>query len=187
MFCAPLTQSLQLEGGRAMLDTDAAYFAGILDGEGCISFRRQGRSFGLQLIVAQKDPAITTWLSERIGGHVDVVVKHQWKQPRTYYRWTMGGKAHIEPALRAAFPYLTLKKLRASYALEFLTTIIDGGKSWHAPWKPIRGAVPKTGRPHAISPELMAIRLSIIKKAAPHLLSSDLVEDGPDSSEGFSH
>ena len=144
-----------------LTEAQAAYFAGIMDGEGCLSVRKQGRSYGVQIIVVQKDPIILHWIQEHIGGHVDPVHRHAYGKDRTYWRWTLGGKQSIVPLLEAIIPYLTLKKERATLCLALANTMLDGGKGWTVSEKLPRG---KAGRPASLPENIILLRQSLVQQ-----------------------
>jgi hypothetical protein len=164
-----------------MTETEAAYIAGIVDGEGCLSVRKQGRSFGVSIIVVQKDPVIPHWLVPRCGGHVDLVTRKSWGAVRTYFRWTLGGKDKIVPLLTGILPYLIMKRERARLCLELVQTMLDGGKGWTANGNVIRG---KPGRPLSLPDEIVRLRASLVEQLH-HLSSPNLAGGHPLSQEGF--
>ena len=98
--------------------SDLAYFAGIIDGEGCISIScNKGRAAILKLIVVTVDFVLASWIMERFhpkiyerqtraknGGH------------KLYYINWQNGKAEV--VLRKVLKFLVIKKERASYVLE---------------------------------------------------------------------
>ena len=52
-------------------DTDLAYAAGLIDGEGCFSTHDNGNGyFGLDLRVVNRDKACLDWLALKFGGKV---------------------------------------------------------------------------------------------------------------------
>lgn len=109
-------------------EADLAYFAGILDGEGCLtlsSVRRNDSgspSMAAHVSVLHTDARLIRWLHTTFGGTVHLHKKHRahHKQPIV---WTLCG-AGIEELLTACMPYLRLKQDQAALMLEFRATVI---------------------------------------------------------------
>ena len=96
--------------------TTYAYLAGILDGEGSIMLRRQGRGMQVCLSVTMTDPEPLQLFRAAFGGSVirssRLTVTH-----KSVYRWYVGS-ARAESALRYLLPYLLVKRARAEVALK---------------------------------------------------------------------
>ena len=100
-----------------------AYFAGLFDGEGCISInktsggKRQYKRFGFQLrtSVTNTNLDILYALQNSYGGKVYIREK---KNARNYGNWITVSNQCIEP-LSLWLPYLIIKKNQALIALEF--------------------------------------------------------------------
>lgn len=113
---------------RTMTATEAAYFAGFVDGEGTITVirsrqadRRSGWKYQPTVNVANSDLPILRWLRDTCGNgwiksnfHKKVLAHH-----RTVYqlRLTANQMRHVLPQL---LPYLRVKKTQAVLLLEFL-------------------------------------------------------------------
>lgn len=97
-----------------MKDTEWAYLAGIIDGEGCItSYRNTSGSYYIRIRVAQRNPAIINWLMTTVGGRSWASHKRCFDKPG--YTWGIEcGKAR--PVIKGIYPYLTLKKKQAEVA-----------------------------------------------------------------------
>jgi hypothetical protein len=99
-------------------DTEAAYAAGILDGEGSISLTRtrQGRWPSPQVSVASNDRELLHWLRSRFGGSIST------KAPRlrthsTSYDWKLTDRRALG-FLRIVRPYLRIdRKIRRADVL----------------------------------------------------------------------
>ena len=103
-----------------MTETDIAWAAGFVDGEGCVSQRAQFRSqnrrtYSLSIYVGQVDPRPLYRLSEYFGGNV--ALRTSWKGGRPIYMWRVTG-AKAEWALRVLLPYLMVKAEQARLAIE---------------------------------------------------------------------
>ena len=105
---------------RSMLkETDIAWAAGFIDGEGCISTPvrvrvRNRRDYSLALYVGQVDPRPLLRLRDWFGG--TVVPRTSWGRGRPIFMWRITGNT-AEAALRTLLPYLTVKQEQARLAL----------------------------------------------------------------------
>ena len=134
-------------------DTELAYLAGIVDGEGSISVycyqnyrgighHRYSEVFG----VVTTDECLTNWIHAHFGG----VVYHRppskqnpkWKDK---YEWR-ASQSEIAVLVPAILPYLVIKEPQAKLLIEFRSTLAAPGK---------------TGRSRSISPETMEKRAAI--------------------------
>jgi hypothetical protein len=91
-----------------------AYFAGFLDGEGCIQSylgsKRQSRR--PKITIAQKDPAVLRRLQSTFGGGL------WYSDTRDHYLWYSDNLKLTRWILEGVAPYLVLKKRQAQVALE---------------------------------------------------------------------
>jgi hypothetical protein len=98
-------------------DTDLAWAAGIIDGEGCISLNQEKRTqYLLRLTVTNTNLLLLTRIQELFGGNICPMKRYQdhWKD-----RWQWDLKAaKAERALRAVLPYLVAKRQEADIALQ---------------------------------------------------------------------
>lgn len=98
-----------------MTETERAYLAGILDGEGCISASKPPIHISVQ--VSNTDLPLLEWLAENFGGSITLK-----KQPgKTAYVWQRKARS-TKPLLEAALPYLRVKRKQAVLALNFVAT-----------------------------------------------------------------
>lgn len=99
-------------------DVELAYFAGIVDGEGCISSAEtRGRVFA-SLNVTNTYPYILEDLKSLFGGNIyrrnrKKALEHH----KASYGWTIGG-ASVSQALELLLPYMIIKKEQAKVAME---------------------------------------------------------------------
>jgi len=110
-----------------MKDTNKAYTAGLVDGEGCITItRRKKRNlvypnnnwyYEPQVIVANTDKRMMDFLVDLYGGWVAIP-----KKTRDYYKqdyhWKITGD-NMRRLLRDVLSYLVLKKKQAEIVLSF--------------------------------------------------------------------
>lgn len=105
-------------------DTELAYAAGIIDGEGYVQIQRHKRSdysagyhYYMAIAVAMVDPIVPIWLEQTFGGSLH---HYERKEPNAqpYYRWSTGTKK-AQWFLELILPYLKTKKAQAEVAIEF--------------------------------------------------------------------
>jgi hypothetical protein len=108
--------------------TNWAYFAGLLDGEGCFTIagsykqRKEGQYFHMNLIFTlyNTDIRVMKWLVEHFGGVY--YVHHPSKKPnhKIGYSWHPKGAKNKELILLGVLPYLIIKREQAKIALEYV-------------------------------------------------------------------
>lgn len=91
-------------------DTEAAYLAAIIDGEGSIT-EHHGRPV---VYVYNTSEALMRWLSERIGGRYRVT-DMRGRQP--CHTWNVAAACDVAYLLRRVRPYLIIKGLLADAKL----------------------------------------------------------------------
>lgn len=108
-------------------DSDAAYLAGIIDGEGCITILRrkhvergQRPRYALEVVVINTDVRLIEWLQARFGGSVNrrKIECDRWADS---FRWR-SSNLHSEAILRRVRPFLIIKAAQADLALKFRET-----------------------------------------------------------------
>jgi len=126
----------------ALLNTDLAYIAGIIDGEGCIRIlkmkdkKREGiANYTLQLEVASTDEWLCRYLWMHFKGSV---YKDRWiRTPKASptWRWRVYGQ-NVANLLEEIMPFLKLKHQQALLAREFQSrkaprghSISEGGRA----------------------------------------------------------
>ena len=105
-----------LRDGVTFTDAQAAYLAGIIDGEGCISLR--GNS--VRVSIGSTSMALIEWL-QQFGGSVSGQAPKPNRRPG--WSWSVGHRADSALILRAALPYLTIKCDQAIAALDLLDSL----------------------------------------------------------------
>lgn len=104
------------------VESDLAYAAGIIDGEGTISVRRQILSrckspcYWIFVFVAMCEPTVSQWLQQTFGGGYSVEKSRnpRWKD---VHKWKVTTRK-AEEFLIATSPFLKEKRARAEVALE---------------------------------------------------------------------
>lgn len=106
-------------------DTDLAYIAGLIDGEGCISLEPPGmtrtgkfRAPRARVIVSMTTPDVLHWLKATVGGGM---WERKSRQPtqKPVWTWTLSGRA-VAALLVGLLPYLKVKDEQARVAIAFL-------------------------------------------------------------------
>ncbi len=111
-------------------DTDWAYAAGFVDGEGCIAISRsyvpkRNRFFyGVQVVVANRDRSVLDWLRELWGGWVVVNASTlRGANHRLAWNWRCPTGTGSEPFLLGIRPFLRIKGLQCDNALAMVQVL----------------------------------------------------------------
>lgn len=112
-------------------ETDWAYFAAIIDGEGTITLKAinfKGRNsngwYGLVLSVTNCNEDLIDWIVDNFGGFKYCGDKGGNRRP--HFIWAINGK-NSKDVLEGCLPYLKIKLIHAELALEFLETLSEKG------------------------------------------------------------
>lgn len=103
-----------------MSPTEAAYLAGIIDGEGTILVypRPPSSRLSVRVVVVNTDEPLMDWL-ETLGGN------RNWKttrptnysdHPKPCWSWVVNGMNAVA-ILKQVLPYMIIKKAKAEYAI----------------------------------------------------------------------
>lgn len=110
-------------------DTELAYIAGIIDGEGCITINHarnwqclSGYTNMLQIKVAMTTYQVPYWLLDKCGGSL----REQPSKHKLIYVWTISSK-QVADLLRQLLPYLKNTKAQAEIAIKFQEGMVAGG------------------------------------------------------------
>ena len=113
-----------------MIETDKAYIAGIIDGEGTIGIwknhqglqpGRRTPSFVLRVRVKMTTEFIVRWLHSSCGGRFYTTNKVQ-ENHKPIYDWSIAGREAVK-FLKEIYPYLKLKGPQAELAFKFVDTM----------------------------------------------------------------
>ena len=101
-----------------MQETDYAYLAGVIDGEGCIGVYRDAKTYKLIMTIASTS---VDWLLELRAkwnnlGHIHIEGAKDNRKPKA--QWTMN-RADAQKVLPKVLPYLGIKRSQAELALQF--------------------------------------------------------------------
>ncbi len=99
---------------------DAAYIAGIIDGEGSIGLNvTASGSYRAQIQVSNASRKLIYWLQELLGGYVDVVAPKGGTRPS--YHWRTDKREVVANVLAQVSPYLRVKQQQADLVMRFIT------------------------------------------------------------------
>ena len=103
-------------------EAELAYFAGIVDGEGCFAMHKHGGGiYGTQLQVGNTDLLLMQWIHRRFGGSL-ALERHS--NPKHQHMWRWYAKASdLDLITRSLIPYLITKKRQAEIFLAFRATL----------------------------------------------------------------
>ena len=104
-------------------ETDLAYAAGIIDGEGNIGIYANTSMAGypryrLRVRVTNSDEWLIHWLKNNFGGSIGVQQQPEGKNWKPAWYWTISCNTAMN-FLVEILPYLRLKKSQAELAIEF--------------------------------------------------------------------
>jgi hypothetical protein len=108
-------------------ETDRAYAAGLIDGEGSIRMTRRGRSGGTSLRVGQHtlmvemtntDQEMLLWLQGRFGGSISYAKENPQKNSREKWHWRVAANMALR-CLDAIWPYVRTKRKQAKLGRRF--------------------------------------------------------------------
>jgi hypothetical protein len=105
-----------------MRNTDKAYLAGIIDGEGCVgigirkSGSRRGRYLTPTLQVTNTQKELLDWLYKRYGGGIYAHRQTNQRGRKPTWLWSCAGQKALA-AIRDARPYMLLKCEQADILL----------------------------------------------------------------------
>jgi len=103
-----------------MKDTDWAYLAGLIDGEGCISTvhtnPRNGQ-FNAKIAIVNTDKTVLDWIVKTFA--VGNVYPRRLRLPmKQSWRWQLAAGSSVSRILNGVYPYLIIKKDQAVLAIE---------------------------------------------------------------------
>jgi len=114
-------------------EENAAYLAGLIDGEGSITFRGDpspGSSYSMHIYVTNTDRDILGWIKKETG--VGRIYVHSHSSSNTCYRWGIHSIAEIKPFLEEIHPYLKVKTEVSELMLRLCNSRLD--KGYGSPW-----------------------------------------------------
>lgn len=112
-----------------MQNTDIAYLAGIIDGEGSIVIYKYQRpntkkmDYGGFVCVGSTSQELILWLCKNVGGKWCNIKKSK-ETYKNCYRWSQYGKDALMTVMRVS-PYLIVKRKHAELYIQFYASIME--------------------------------------------------------------
>lgn len=105
-------------------ELDWAYFAGVIDSDGCIGTGKNStcRTYRPYLVIIQRDMVLIEWLYSKFGGCVNLVSRKRADRTDYYLRWGTYNTKTVN-ILKRCLPYLVIKKEQAKLVLEMIAAI----------------------------------------------------------------
>lgn len=114
--------------------TQAAYMAGLVDGEGTIMLYRRRQYAALRLVVSNTNAAVLDWCATTMGVG-DVQWKHRGNEKhRAAGMWSANSDA-AEGIIAQMLPYLVIKRQQAELALDFRQRIRNPADKADPTWQ----------------------------------------------------
>jgi hypothetical protein len=102
-------------------ETDRAYFAGLFDGEGCISVAMlKDRSCRIAIRITMTDRPTIQWLKKTFGGYISPLKARP--RCKAAYEWRLLNQ-QARSVLSATVPFLKLKKEKALKFIELASLV----------------------------------------------------------------
>ena len=111
------------------LETDLAYIAGFVDGEGHILIlsANTGTSFVAQLGISNTNVEILEWIQEIFGGYIYDKQKVKGRKQGYQIRWNRRNR--VKEILTLLLPYLKVKRAQAEVVIEFCELLDKSDRS----------------------------------------------------------
>lgn len=108
--------------GHRWTEVELAYFAGLIDGEGCFHLHpNKNGSFCCTLAIGNTDWRMLEWVQQRFGGSVKLEKRNNAKH-KPVWRWASHTE-NLTEITQAVRPYLVAKKDRADLFLAYRATL----------------------------------------------------------------
>jgi hypothetical protein len=114
-------------------EPERAYLAGLIDGEGSIfaTFRESDQCTTVRVNICNTDARLIDWVAARWRGRQSVTDRVKYEQ-KPIHRWDADGSNAVE-ILRAALPYLVIKREQADLAFQLIATTHNHGRRGYPP------------------------------------------------------
>lgn len=107
--------------------SDLAYCAGLMDGEGCITFSKDGETnYRLRIKITSTDYSVLEWLQEHFGGFIHLSRKKS-EYNKEAWDWVCKTEDQII-FLFGILPYAIIKRAQIIEALNYHFEKQNGGK-----------------------------------------------------------
>lgn len=101
-------------------DTDLAYLAGFIDGEGSIAIFHSGKRYHLRFDIYNTNETVLVWIKEKFEGKIHRVGRAR-EGNKQEYVWA-AGQQRAAIILTACLPYLLIKKRQAEIFIDYTKT-----------------------------------------------------------------
>jgi hypothetical protein len=99
-------------------ETETAYLAGLVDGEGCIQIRQvKQKPYMIWLVISNTDKAVMEWVESMFGAGLYVRLPQNVRWKTCYHVRVQGERACI--LLRRLVPFLRIKRQKAETAIKY--------------------------------------------------------------------
>jgi hypothetical protein len=110
------------------MDTRAAYLAGLIDGEGYLSFQVAADRCRPFLKVGMNDERTIRWIHKQFGGTVAIRKANEALNIEQHFTWQVYRRKELLLILPAVLNWLICKKLHATVVLEFCQRFAIGDR-----------------------------------------------------------
>jgi len=100
------------------INTQLAYAAGYIDGDGCFHIRKQQSKFVNHFIITSTNRNVLAWFKKTFGGTISSAKKNQPKKHKPLYQFSIKKKIGI-PFTESIIPYLIEKIEEAKVFIDF--------------------------------------------------------------------
>ncbi len=104
-----------------MLETDAAYIAGLIDGDGHIGIENVGNNYkSPRITIANTNKDVLEWCLKTIGlGNISKNKFENTLHKKQLYTWYLSSRKNIMELLNQIYPYLKIKRMKALEIINF--------------------------------------------------------------------
>ncbi len=107
---------------KPLSETEKAYLAGIIDGEGSVMIRQRGKRVFFLIVVVDNTNQTCIDYCKRVTGMGSAQLSRDiGGNTKRQYRWLVSSR-HAEELLEAIYPYSIIKRPQIEVALEFRKT-----------------------------------------------------------------
>ena len=100
-------------------DTELAYLAGLIDGEGCICISRSSKTLRANVSIFNTSPYLIKWLESKFPDEIAYKKQSQIMKHKDSYRFSWNRIISIKFLLERIYPFLIIKKPHAGVMLDF--------------------------------------------------------------------
>jgi hypothetical protein len=128
----------QGKNANPLSDTQAAYIAGIVDGEGSVMIVTHHAAYAIKVSISNGDRPLLEWLVATTGIGGIVATRAATERTRATWIWHVNGEG-AESLLKQIAPYMLVKAKQAAIALDFHGRLripaLKADRTWQAEWR----------------------------------------------------